>query len=207
MLELGDRLVGGERGDARHRHDAVAVRAIRLGGVHVERPRQRRPQLVVGEMDRGEPVRRVGDRNVDADLIEALVEELRQHRGRAVERVARRYPPPRHAHERHLAALCGRERLGEAAARDDHVEPFGDRRAGDLDEDVAHERQVLDDVAVAVDDRVVDPLANPGDVVAQFVLRHAVSIAADAKRPPRRAAVRRYRVVRLRTSTRYPAPA
>src|SRR5439155_24904956 len=70
------------------------------------------------------------------------------------------------------------------AAVDDEVEPLGEHRSTDLDEDVAHERQVLDDGAVAVDDRVVDPTANRRELRAGFV-RHrgdygALDVVLDA---------------------------
>ena len=169
VLELGDGLFGRERRDARDRQDPVAVRRVHLGDVDVERARQCGPQLVVGEVDRGEPVRRVGDRDVDADLVEPLVQQLREHRGRAVERVARRDPPPRDTHERQLAPLRGREHCVSRPLSTTRSKRSATDAPRELDEDVAHERQVLDDVPVAVDDRMVDPVADLGDLGAAFV--------------------------------------
>jgi hypothetical protein len=139
-------------------------------------------------VDRGEPVRRVGDRDIDANLIEALVQQPGQHRGRAIERVARRDPPPRDPHERHLAPLRGREHLREPSAVDHEIESLDDRRIRELDEDVAHKREVFDDVPVAVDDRVVDLTTDLGDLGAAFVRGHSeIRVCADPRcfsRPP-----------------------
>src|SRR5205807_1117087 len=83
---------------------------------------------------------RVRDRDVDADLVEALVQQLRQHRGGTIERVARGYTPPRDAHECELAALGGRKHLREAAAVHDEIEPIGERGTANLREDVVRVR-------------------------------------------------------------------
>ena len=120
-------------------------------------------------MDRGEPVRRVHHRNVDTDLVEPLVQELRQHRGGAVEGVAGGDPPPRDARQRQFAPLIGRQHLREPSAVDDEVETLRDVFTREVDEDVTHEGQVLDDVPVVVDDRMVDPRPDRGDVVARRV--------------------------------------
>ena len=101
---------------------------------------------------------------VDADLVEPLGEQRGQERRAAVERVARREPPPRRAHERLRAHLLARERAHEAARRRHEVEARHGRVAGLLAQDVAHDGQVLDQVAVGVDDRVVDPRADLVDV-------------------------------------------
>ena len=79
-----------------------------------------------------------------------------------VERVARRDPPPGQAHEVELPPLRRRERLHQPAAVHDEVEALRHRRSGQLDEDVADERQELDDVPVAVDNGVIDAASDLG---------------------------------------------
>ena len=59
--------------------------------------------------------------------------------------------------------------MRESSAVYDQIETFGDRRSGDLYEDVAHQRQVFDDVPVAVDDRMIDLRADLGDRRAALV--------------------------------------
>src|SRR3954447_10719621 len=181
VLELGNRFFGCERRNARDRNDAIAVGTVGLGHVAVEGAGERRAQLVVSEVDRGEPVGGIRDRDVDADLIQPSVEKRREHRSRAVERVAGRASPPGQAHEAELAPLRRRKAGDDAAAADDEVEPLGDRFTREVHENVAYEGQVLDDVPVTVDDRVIDCGPDRSDLHARFVpARHDAPRLATA---------------------------
>jgi len=114
------------------------------------------PRRVIGYARKAQPGGRVDDREIETDLVEAIVEQPRHHRGGAVECVFR------------LASPEGL--LGDAL-----VPPFGDRQrqrlagrrhclqkavcrqiAADFAHLFAEHRIVFDPMPVAVDDRVVD---------------------------------------------------
>jgi len=86
VTEHFDGLVGCIRRHDRHGLQAIPKTCVGLRVVRVERARRGDAQGRVVEAHHGEPVRRVGNRDVDADLIEALVQQPGQHRGRAIER-------------------------------------------------------------------------------------------------------------------------
>ncbi len=90
VLELLDRLVGREARDAGDRGHPFAVVSVDLGQVAVERPGHDPPQLVSGQGRHREPGRRVEHGEVDAELVEARLEQPREHGRGPVERVARR---------------------------------------------------------------------------------------------------------------------
>ncbi len=86
VLELGDRLLGCHRGQDRHRGHAVGVRAVELGVDLVVHAARDRADLVVGDRHETQPETRVEHREVDAELVEPLVQqrgEVRTRRDRA----------------------------------------------------------------------------------------------------------------------------
>ena len=192
VLELGERLLGRVHRDDPDRCQLGAVIAELLGVEGVERVRDGAAQVAVVEIRGHEAVGRVEDGVVDADLVEPLREQRGQERRAAVERVARRKSPPRRAHERLRAHLLAREVAHQAARRGDEVEPGHRGVAGLLAQDVAHDGQVLDQVPVRVDDRMVDPRADLFDVHDFPPMRHPTPpcnrmcgpSSAAASRPP-----------------------
>ena len=166
MVEFGDRLLWSEHRDRRDGQQPIGERRMRLGHVDVEGPGQCLAQLVVGEGGDGEAVGGVEEGDIDPHLGEPLVEKLRQHSGGPVDGVAGGETPPGssgHAGltpelEGHLAH-CG-------AAMHHLVELDGNVGAGDVGDEIAHPRQVLDHVAVGVDHRVGQLGAHPGDAGA-----------------------------------------
>jgi hypothetical protein len=94
VVDLGQRLVGVGHGDHRHRLQPVAQAGEDLGGVAVERPGEDLAHLRAGGRAGEEPVRGVEHGDVDADLVEAPVQEVGHHARRPVEGVARRHRPP-----------------------------------------------------------------------------------------------------------------
>ena len=72
VVELGDRLLGRERGDDRDRFEAVAVARVHLRVVGVQGARDRPAHLVVGDREHGQAEARVQQEEVEADLLGAL---------------------------------------------------------------------------------------------------------------------------------------
>src|SRR5206468_5869158 len=97
---------------------------------------------------------RIDDREVAAELVEALVEQARHHRGRAVERVAGLAGPEAWLGETPAPPLG--ERHAQRVLRGLHrgVEPIGSPVATDLSHALAEDGIALDPVAVAVDEWV-----------------------------------------------------
>ena len=94
VVELGDRLVRGERRDDGDGLETVTVVGEHSGVVRVQGAGRRLAKLVVGVAEHGQARGRVEEREVEADLLEASVEQLGQHHGHAVdaERVAEEHP-------------------------------------------------------------------------------------------------------------------
>jgi hypothetical protein len=105
--------------------------------VEVEGPRARAAQLCGIRRQGDNAVGRVDESHVDAELVEALVEEARQHRGGAVQCVARRQRPPAGPHEGVLLAHRLRDLELVRHALEHAIEARGDAFAGDLAQAVA----------------------------------------------------------------------
>jgi hypothetical protein len=165
VVELGNGLVRSERRYGRDGLESIAEVAVRLGVVDVERAGHRLSQFVVGHAGDREAVCGIEQRVVDSDLVEALIHQRRQHRSRAIDGVLRGQSPERHARGVGLPSLVGRHHARVLAAVDHALEAFGDRRVGDIADDVFDDGEVFDEMAVAVDDRVVDAVAYRGHFV------------------------------------------
>jgi hypothetical protein len=158
VLELGDRLIRCVRRDHRNGEQPICVVRVDLGVVAVARARDAATHLLVVEGHRDETERRVEDGEIEADLVEPLVQEARQHRRGAVEGVARRHAPP--ARPRHAGRRAARSRRAGGSIDGPSInrsKPAPRPRATELDHEVAHEREELHEVAVAVDDGMVEP--------------------------------------------------
>ncbi len=144
VVELGHRLVGTERGDEGDRLQTVAVVGKDARVVRVQRPTRRQAQLVVGVAQDREPRGREEQGEVEADLLQALVEQPGQQDGHPVEpeRVAEEHP------RREVARARG-ERGSPVP-----YEPLRDRVVGHLAHAVDDHRHELDQVAVGIDDRM-----------------------------------------------------
>jgi len=143
------------RDDGSRRH-AIFKAAEVIGGDDVVRPDDGTARLVVLDSRQAQPRRWIDDRVVGADLIEPLVEHLRHHRGRAVERVLG-LPVPEVLHGnaalvtrflRHLECVGRRSQRGEKSV--------GGLVASCLAHLLAEYRRVFQPVAVAIDDRVCE---------------------------------------------------
>src|SRR5205085_11909300 len=93
VIELLDRLLGSMHRDDRRRGHAVGEIAEILGRDDVVGAAGSPPSLAVADPRYPKAAGRVDDREVEPDLVEALVEEPRKHRGREVARVLRRMGP------------------------------------------------------------------------------------------------------------------
>ena len=156
VVELGHRLVRAERRDHGDGLEPVAVLGEDSGVVRVQRACRRLAQLVVRVAQHREPRGRVEQREVEADLFQTLVEQLRQHHGHAIERGRAAVE-----HPRRQIALARRERR---AAEPD--EPLGHRVVGDLTHAVDHHRHELGEVAVGVDHRMRETAPYPRHLLA-----------------------------------------
>ena len=137
-------------------------------------------QVVVPGLDQAEGEARVDRHHVDAELVEALVHQAREVGRGPVMGIGHRVAPPRR-HRRPPVEDLGRgavglEHGGVERAADLLGVAVGHRGAAALLEVahdlVVHERHELQEVAVAVEDRVSDPSADLGRGDALFARRH-----------------------------------
>jgi hypothetical protein len=170
IVEFLDGFFGGEHRDGGHRFEPVAELGIDLGVVAVVGPCSGSAQLVVVEGGDRETVGGEEQGEVESDFVHALVHEAREHRGGAVEGVAGGQAPPREARHAQVTPLLDGDLARQAAALAQHVEARSDFLAGDLDQEVPDQWRVLDEVTIAIDDRVVEALADGPDRVAGLVL-------------------------------------
>ncbi len=153
-LDLLDRFLGRVHGDDGGRDNAILEPAELVGREHVVGPADGPALPGVLHTVIAEPGRGVHDAKVDAEIVQALVHEARQHGRRPVEHVrARRTPKGLLAHPAPAALGQGElERVGNALAGD--VVGFDRRVAPDAPEFLAHDRSVLEPVSIGVDDGV-----------------------------------------------------
>ena len=152
---LLDRLLGCVHRHHRRRRHPVLERGEHLRVHAVHRAGHRAPQFLVGIRHVKEPERGVDQGEVDAEVVEALVEEARDHRGGPVER-AGGLPPPRRPHEAPVEPVGRRgvvpggvgRLLHELLDRARHLRP------GHVAEIVEEDRDRLQPVPVPVDHRV-----------------------------------------------------
>ena len=113
------------------------------------------------------------------------VEQPGQHHRGAVERVAGGDAPHRDREHAVLAArITGRDRGACGAGHRQPIDALGHLLARLLDDEVTDEWEVLDEVTVAVDHRVVEPRADRGARVCRGRGgHHAQSCALSAQRP------------------------
>ena len=160
VLELVDRLVGGVHGDLGDGEQPVGELGEHAGVEPVERPARAAAVALVVEVAEQEPEARVDDADVDAELVEPLVQEAGEHGGGAVDGELHPAVAPRSACDAPVGALLG----GEAVPVDDRTE--GARGAAQhrlaveahalLDQLPGQGREELDGVTVDVDHRVVE---------------------------------------------------
>src|SRR5439155_26582492 len=99
---------------------------------------------------------RVDDREIEPDLVEALVEQPREYRSREIAGVLRGMAPEQLLADAAAPALLDRHRQHPADATADRG-PAGDRLvAADLAELLGKDRAVFDPMPVGVDDRMVE---------------------------------------------------
>src|SRR5208282_2991603 len=159
--------------DHRRRGQAVAEIAEVIGGDDVEAADHGAPGLVILDARYAEPRRRVDHAEIDPQLVEAVVEHARHHRGGAVAGVGR-LAPPITLHSDAPAPPLGdgeRQHVGDAA----HMfeQPVARLVAGGLAHVLGEYRPIFDPMAVAVDNGVVQPGTDLLRVVF-FVRAHAL---------------------------------
>ena len=154
VRRLFDGFLGGVHGHHGRRSHAVGEGPEHLGIHPVHRARHRAAQILVGIRDVEEPERRIHEREVDAEVVESLVEEPRHHGGGPVQRIAG-LPPPRGPMGTALHAL-GRRHLVPARVLGLLHELVDDGGAAHVAQEVEEDRDGLEPVAIAVDHRVIE---------------------------------------------------
>ena len=139
-LELLDGLFGGVHRDDGRRDEAIGVRAELVHGEHVVGAAQGAPQLVRRQAVVAKAGGRIDHGEVEPEIVQALVEEPRHHRGRAVQRVFCRQEPERFLPDPPAAALGHRHRQRIANARARQRQRFHCGVAADTAELLAHVR-------------------------------------------------------------------
>ena len=167
MFEFGDRLLRMVHRDHRRGRDPVLQRFEQLRLVDVECPAGGDARLGVVDPGQTETHGREQHREVDAELVQAFVEQPRHHGRGAVAGVLRRCAPERLLGDVLAASLGGghAQRAAHPVAVDPHG-PHG-RVAADLAHRLAHHRAVFEPVAVRVDHRMAETLAQ-----LRTVIRH-----------------------------------
>ena len=153
-FQLLDRFVGRVHRNDRHRGQPVFHTLEVIGGDDVEAADHGAAGRVVGDARDAEAGGRVDDGVVAADLVHAVVQHHRHHRGGAVAGIDRLAAPlALHRGALRLALFGGHlERVGNAALR--LQKPIGAEIADRLPDLLGEDRGVFDPVAVAIDDRV-----------------------------------------------------
>ena len=156
-LQLFNRLLRGKHRHHRSRSQAVFQAGELIGRIHIKCATGCPPHLIIAQKRRKQRAAgRVDHPEVDAELIQALVQQLGQHCGRAVARILGRHPPPgRLEHPPILAFLFGESRpfliaklVGNLAIA------LGHTLSPDLVQIVHGRRLKLDPVTVRVNDRM-----------------------------------------------------
>ena len=115
---------------------------------------------------------------VYAHLLDARREQRREERGRTIERVACGQSPPGDPDHARTAHLLWAQASHRRSAARRTIERGRGILAGLFPEDVADHGEVLDGVAVGVDDRMVETRLDPTNVVAGYEL-HAGELYCD----------------------------
>ena len=158
VLQLADALFGGVQRDRRRHGHAVAILGVRRRRVLVVRVADHLAELVVRGGVEPQAHRRIEDRVIEPEVVHALVVELRQHRGAAVERVLRRQRPPGSPDGPRVLALLPVHLVPARRHASPHVGPelvgrvLAARRLDEIHQDGC----VFDDVRVAVDQRMIE---------------------------------------------------
>ena len=154
IVELGDRLLRRARRDDRHRREAAAVWREHLGRHPVVGASGVPVKLIgrnaVDEQSEG----RIDDGEVDAELRQALVEERGKERSGLVARVGRRAPPDRAA-QALVLALVPAHPIPLVVPPPERAQLIDRARPARLAQPLQENRDRLDPVAVAVDDRML----------------------------------------------------
>ena len=136
--------------------ESVGVGGVLLCEVGVERGRHGLAQLLVGDVDGDESVGGVQHGNVETKLIEALVEQAREHGSRPVEGIAGGDAPPGRLGDAVAFAHLVADSLERLTAVHEGIEALRHRLVGQIDQQVPYEGEELDQVSVAVDDGMLE---------------------------------------------------
>jgi hypothetical protein len=124
----------------------------------IEAANRGEPDLLVGDRAERQTERGIDDREVDPDLVEPLRHQRRDHHGGLVVGVGWRRPPRAARQPLFARSLAGEE------IRNRLPEPFDRAPPGNAFDGIEHHRHGLEQVAVRVDDRMIDPTADRLDL-------------------------------------------
>src|SRR5580693_2245218 len=115
-------------------------------------------------MNHRHPKARIDDREVEAHFIEALMIQLRQRAGRAIERLPARMAPPDWTRHAQLAALRRREVIPSKIewTIGERLVALEDRASGGRLQGIEQRGLVLREMRVGIDNRMIQTRANFG---------------------------------------------
>ena len=154
VLQFVDRFFGRVRGDHRHRRHSVCVGREVVRAEGVEGAHGASAQLRLLRLHRG--AGGIHHAEVEAELVHALVEQLRHHRRGAVADVRHRHRPAAGMGDAPAATFLGAEKERFADGLAQAGEALGHFAASDLGDALLHHRPELQPVRVRVDHRMVE---------------------------------------------------
>ena len=173
-FELRDRLLRCMHRDRRGRRETIAKRRADFRIHRVERAHRAAAHVAIVNGRQREAQGRVHDREVDADFVEPLMKQLRRHHRREVVRIVADAPPCA-AHVAGLAVAAGAGRMLPQLA----LVSIGEVLAAGLLQIVLEQRRGLDQVAVAIDDRMIEFRAKRLDACGNFARHGGTPLRAD----------------------------
>ena len=157
-LSLADGLLRSPHGNDGGGNKTVAVAAKEVRMHHVDGPDVGETKLVVRNPPKTQPLRRVEHREIDAEIVEARPQEAWEHGGRTVERVGGGRKPEGRSNCALGLPLFRREAVPSVVLVALHKldVALDHARAGHLLEVVENDRLDLEEVAVGVNDGMVE---------------------------------------------------
>src|SRR6266852_5544443 len=171
IFEFGDCLLRRMHRDGRDRQEAVGIAGEHVDLHLVERAAYCGTHFVVRNLDGEKAERRIDDRKIETKFRKTLMEQLREHRGRKILRMAGRQCAPGGAHAAALVTFEGRK-IAPARVEERIVvnvaKALDYRGAADVFEVIPKNHVAFDLMAVRIDDRLAQAGANCGGLGRVF---------------------------------------
>jgi hypothetical protein len=153
-FEFADRFIGSVHRDRGGRRDSVAKLSADLRVHRIQGATCDPPHLGIEDRRQRQPERGIQNGKIDAELIKPAVQQARRHHGREIVRVVRDAPPGA-AHVARVAISARARRMLAQLA----VVSLEHPGSADFLKIFVEERCGLDQMAVAVDHRMIEPVA------------------------------------------------